>query len=106
MQFLHIAEQLTDESGQHIVSKFLAVNDLMQQALYAQDLYFYIENATKALALAKRWRSHVTNARMLRAADKLIHIYEVGLDKRKSRELCLTKVQTILEKTYEIVTTC
>lgn len=97
---------MTDGSGQHIASNFLAINERMQRALYAQNLSDYIECATKALSLAKQWQSHVQNARILEAAKKLINIYEIALDKRNSGELCLDKVQTILEKTYEIVTTC
>lgn len=78
----------------------------MKQALYAQNLSDYIECASIALSLAKRWQSHVKNARILQAANKLIDIYEIVLDRRNSGELCINKVQTILEKTYEIVTTC
>lgn len=105
-KFLHIAKQLTDQSGQQIALDFFAVNDLMKQALYAQDLDFYIENATKALWLAKRWRSHVKNIRILEAANQLIDLYEFELDKKNCKQLRINKVRTILEKTYEIVTTC
>lgn len=78
----------------------------MKHSLYAQNFSDYIQYATKALSLARKWRSHVKNARVLDGADKLIQMYEIVLDKKKSRQLCMSKVQTILERTYEIVMTC
>lgn len=105
-KFLNDAKELTDERGQHIASKFLAVNGRMKQSLYARDFSAYTKYATKALSLAKKWQTHVENTRILEASKKLINLYEIVLDKRNCAQICMNRVQIILQQTYDIVTTC